>query len=396
MSGADRYLVILVRADTDRFGHNLWFANELRPAIEAVGLGCRLLDYRKQAPAVLSALSDPRCRGFICFNGFGSEMVTVTAVAGELRSVFEYFNKPLFDFMHDSPAHEAMAHQVGATFEERLVLSTDYDYTAIAKSLGVRNVFHVPSITHPVTYAAIRSTARDIPILFALGLADPRLFAERLEGATIRGRVYRQLFDNAVDHAVNDWRRDPAVAVQDVYRDVGMPFDWRNADCRFLTSLVGDYVKFKRRRAMLDTLAGLPVTVVTDRDIGDARFEIRRQVSAVELLALMGASGIVVCPTTHFSGFHERPLAAMTAGAAVLSAPNGPLESHFMHGRDILFCTDAVSLRREAEMLLEDEERRLALSEAGQKRAIALFPPSRFVETIISIAQARLKLPLVD
>lgn len=396
MSAKERYLVILIRTDIDRYGHNLWFANELRPAIEAVGLGCRVLDYRRQVSAVLTALSDPKCKGFICFNGFGSEMATVTAVAGELRSAFEYFKKPLFDFMHDSPANEAMAHQLSATFEERLLLSTDYDYAAIAKALGVRNVFHVASITHPVTNAATRSTAREIPLLFALGLSDAQLWADRLEGVSTKGRIFRQMFDGAVDHAVNDWRRDPIRAVQDIYLDVGMPFDWRNADCRFLTSLVGDYVKFKRRRATLDALAGLPVTVVTDQDLGDSRFDIRPQVSAVELFGLMGRSGIVVCPTTHPSGFHERPLAAMTAGSAVLSAPNGPLESHFMHGRDILFFTDAHSLRHEAEMLLNDTERRMALAEAGQRRATTLFPPARFVETIISVAKAHLKVSLID
>lgn len=389
------YLVIMTRASIDAYGHNRLFANELRPEIQAIGLDCRIIDYRQQAGAIVDALEDADCRGFICFNGFGTELLAPGPLTDGPRSAFQHFGKPLFDFMHDSPANEAMAHQVGSTFANRLLMSTDYHYAAIAGALGVGNVIHVPSITFPHAQASSHAPARDIPVLFAVGLSDPAHWKDRIDTVSAKGRIYQRLFEDTVGEALQDWRIDPVSLVETMFADLGMPWNWRNPDCRLLASLVQDFVKLTRRRTMLEALVGLPVTVLSDQTNPDDRFTTISAMQAVDLLGLMNRSDIVVCPTTHPSGFHERPLSAFTASAAVVSCPNGPLESNFLHGRDMMFFSDPEGLRRAVETLLQDASLRTRIAEAGHERAMQSFSPRRFVETLISAAETTFRLSLL-
>jgi hypothetical protein len=387
-----RYGVILVRRDIDRFNHNDLFVDELAPAFAAAGQPTRVADYRADPAEVFAALKDPDCRFFLCFNGFGAELRCPTGIPGRLDPAFEYFPKPLFDFMHDCPAHESMAHQISANYGRRHLMMTDYGYAGLAQSLGMPYVRFVPSITFPTAFHATPQPLanREIPVLLPIGLPPPEFSRQRhLVGGSIKSRVYREIFETVSEAAVADLRRNPLNDLRTAGRELGIIFDFRRADDRFLLTTILDYVKSVRRRNLLDAISALPVTVIADRQIDElpvpSRLRFQEARSATALLKTMAQSRCVLCPTPHMTGFHERALGAFTAGSVVLSSPNAVLEACMVHGRDMAFYQTAAHAADSIAELLRQPDRAQAIADSGRKRAEEMFAPARFVDSVLSL-----------
>jgi len=377
---------ILIRADIDRFRHNTLFADELVSAFADYDLQVEVLDYLQQSKKVLDRFQDPACKFFLTFNGFGTELRRITDHPGRLDSAFQAFGKPVFDLMHDCPAHETMSHQVSSTFAMRRLLSTDWQYASIANDMGVRDVSFSSSITFPrwLSQSGV-GEKRDIGVLLAIGTSDPEPSRARITLDSPKGRLFRSVFDEVVAISVADWRKEPLVELKLALQALEWSFDPRQAEHRFLLSAILDYVKFARRRDMLGALVGLPVTLVPDQkgDYPDS-FSIEQARTAAELLDLMRRSRVVICPTTHPTGHHERPLSAFTASAAVLSTPNRMLAASFRDGESIMFATAPEALRAVTEKLMNDDGLSEAIGRRGHDRAMQLYHPRHLVETILN------------
>jgi len=256
--------------------------------------------------------------------------------------------------------------------------------------LGVRSVKYTPSITFPQASNAFGEAAqRDIGVLFAAGFLTPEYARERYQPRDIKGRLFKHLFEQIVAACREDWTLDPAAEVKRGLADLGVRLNGSDVDHRFLLTTILDFVKFDRRLAMLEALRGLPVTVVPDRQLGSERIwsgaDVLEARSARELLRLMGRSQMVVSPTTHMTGFHERPLSAFSMGAVVVSAPCVPLQTHFSNGHDAVFVTTPVELRRQVEMLLADPALARRIGSAGRAKANGFFSPDRLVDTMLNV-----------
>jgi hypothetical protein len=289
-----------------------------------------------------------------------------------------------------------MRHQVEANFPERFLLMTDHGYANLAQSMGFPSVSFVPSITFPATIGPdVKSIGdRSIPILLPASLPAPRLVLERfVDGREYKNRLYSTLFDAVTESAVVDWRIDPLAELLKASRDCDTNLDLRTADGRFLLTAVVDYVKFARRQRMLRAVAHLPVTVVSDRpldeDIVGNKIRIEPSRSATELLHLMGDSQLVVCPTPHMTGFHERALGAFTAGAVVVSTPNEIIETNFVEGTEFLFVRNEANLANVLEIALRKPDEMESIARTGRQRALQMFHPGRLAAIFISLLSTR-------
>ncbi len=400
-AAADRYAVILVRGEIDRFGHNAVFAREIGEALAAAGgPPARVIDYQARPREVMAALRDPASRFFLCFNGFGAELRLPTGAPGGLLPAWEAFGKPLFDLMHDCPAHESMAHQLGVRTPRREMLVTDWGYAAVARSLGFPRVRFAPSITFPATLGGapggVTTALRDRPIeiLLPVTIVPAALVTGRLkaQGEGYRARLHRDLFEGVTARAAADLRLDPVAELDAACREAGVTLDHADdPEARRLLSAVLDQVKFERRRRLLRAVARLPVTVISDRPIdeplpGSATLRIAESRGFAELLATMAGSRCVLAPLPHMTGFHERALGAFTAGAAVVAAPNLLLETCFAQRREIAFYRspeDAADLLAD---LLREPDALQAMADRGRDRAMRDYAPARLAETILTIA----------
>jgi hypothetical protein len=139
---------------------------------------------------------------------------------------------------------------------------------------------------------------------------------------------------------------------------------------------------------LVRALRGLPVTIMTDRatefeaDASKLTFVPSRP--AREMLRLMRGSRAVLSPAPHLTGFHERSLGALGAGAALLSSPNKVLEADFMHGRDLVFWRSEQEAASVVERLLADPALLETIGENGRVRVADLYSPARLVHTILS------------
>lgn len=391
IKGNENYVSILICEEVDRFHHNAVFAAEIASAFREAGIKTRTFDYRKQVREVNSALKDPLCQFFLCFNGFGSELSLSPGTPGHLLSAFEGYQKPIFDLMHDMPSGEPLAHQVKSRSKFRFPLMTDYGYVQEANELGIPNVRFVPSITFPSTVAKRQLLLKDRPIQVLLPATIAKtdyLRARHDWDQGYRNRVYREIFSAVSEKCSEDLSLDSRVETRSACLQAGIQFDVRHPDSRFLLTSISDFVKFERRRNLMKALQSLQVTIVADRQLEEtypgALFESAPARSFSELLELMTNSRIVLCPLPHMTGFHERALGAFNAGAAVLAAPNHVLESNFLHDEDMVVYRDVLELPDLISDLLSDPDRLQMIAQRGHSKAMAQFSPSRLIETILS------------
>ncbi len=394
------YGVALTCGEIDQWQHNAMFANELSPAFAALGAPLKRLDYRAQPRDVYSALKDADCGFFLCFNGFGSELQVsepelrgsrAQSKPGSFRSAYEYFRKPLFDLMHDCPAHESMEHQVESQFSRRILLLTDYGYVGVAKTLGVRHARFVPSITFPTALPgpARPMRERSIEILLPMGFQDPEVSRRRYVDISHRSRVYRVIFEAVVEACAANLRLDPLHEVQAACQEAGLGFDPRDADSRFLLTTTLDFVKFERRLRLVRAVAHLPVSIMSrspfEEGTPGCRLRPIQTRSASEMLAAMADARCVICPLPHMTGHHERALGAFTAGAAVVASPNHILETEFNHGQGVLIYQSESELVDILERSLANPDWLEPIAARGREHALAHFAPRRLAETILSL-----------
>ena len=387
------YAVALICNEIDQWRHNALFVEELTPAFATLGMSLRALDYRTQPRDVYQALKDPECAFFLCFNGFGSELQVGDGMPGRFRSAYEYHGKPLFDLMHDCPAHESMEHQIESRFRLRYLLMTDYAYVGMAKSLGVRHARFVPSIAFPATLPGVPRPLLDrtIDILLPMGFQDPEVSRRRHVATSYRSRVYRSVFDAAVEASLANLQLDPLHEVVAACREAGLAFDPNDVDSRFLLTTTLDFVKFERRQRLVRAVAHLPVTIMSrapfEEGTPGSRLRPIRTRSASEMMATMAESRCVICPLPHMTGYHERALGAFTAGAGVIAAPNHILETEFRPGRDLLIYKTDAQLVRLLERGLDDPSSLADIAASGRERALSRCSPTRLAETILSLLQ---------
>ena len=94
-------------------------------------------------------------------------------------------------------------------------------------------------------------------------------------------------------------------------------------------------------------------------------------VDRADLAALYGAATVVAVPS-RYEGFGLPPLEAMTAGAPVLAARAGALPEVLADGARFVRAGDVDGWAGAIRELAENAEARLALAEAGRRRAAAL------------------------
>jgi hypothetical protein len=389
---AARYGLILTRRDIDRLGHDDLFTVELLAAFANAGQPMHCVDYMADPKRVLAAFMDPACRFFLCFNGFGAELLFPHGNPGRLTSAFEVSRHPIIDLMHDCPGHESMEHQLSATYPQRQLIITDYGYASMAQRLGFPNVRFMPSITFPTAFGsepkALRD--RDIEVLLPIGLAAPEFASRRHhEGGDLKSRVYRDIFYAVTEAAVTDLRCDPIAELSRASHSLDIELDFRRVDDRFLLSTILDFLKSERQRRLLRAVSGLPITVIGDREPRnlptDSRLRFMPSCSAIDLLLTMGNARCVLCPNPHMTGYHARSLSAFTAGAAVISSPNVVLETNFVHRSDILFYRTEAEVAELIGGLLSQPEQMEDIALCGRKRALGSYEPARLIDVVLSL-----------
>lgn len=385
------YAVIFTNASKDTHNHNATFADEISPGLLSYGVSVRCLDYINDVRQVSEALRDPHCLFFLCFNGFGSEL-KISYAPGNLGSAFEYYQKPLFDLMHDCPIHEAMAHQIGSTGQYRKLLMTDYSYAHLARLLGVKNVHAVSSITFPRTIgqASLPLSARPIDVLLPVGLSSFQRARERYAAPRdYKERIFRQIFEGVTEYAVANLEVDPLIQTLLAFQELQMPVNLQDAHVRFLFTSIVDYVKFARRDHLVRSIQHLPITVVAERDVRevykDTNFRFLGMKSFPELVRTMGEAKSVICPLPHHTGFHERALSAFSAESVVIAAPNDILETNFVVGRDMISYRSVEQLATLLESVVAGRIELQSIASNGKRKALDRFPPERIADIIVSL-----------
>ncbi|SOZ35386.1 glycosyltransferase [Cupriavidus neocaledonicus] len=385
------YVATLTNPGADKHQHNLVFTNELAACFATQGIGTTSIDYLAHPRQVTEAAQDPHCIFFVCYNGFGSELL-LNAGPGDLRSLFACYKKPLFDLMHDCPAHESMSHQIGSTGDYRTLLITDYSYANIARMLGSRRVYFSPSIAFPQAspdrIEPLQS--REIDILLPMGLASPTLVLDRYEKPrNHRQRLLKEIFHAVTEKALDRLDCDPLLEIFRALSEMRVAIAMDDPDILFLITTTLDFVKFSRRHSLIHAVQHLPITVISDRQIappaGASRLQFIEERTFPRLIETMAHSKSVICPLPHYSGFHERALAAFTSGAAVIAAPNEILETNFLINEEMLLYRSLEQLTDLLERVFAGNQDLQQVAENGRRKVLESYHPSRLTKLMLSL-----------
>jgi glycosyltransferase involved in cell wall biosynthesis len=265
-----------------------------------------------------------------------------------------------------------LGHQAAVVNPLRTAWLFDYGYIQEAQALGFPNAVFGRSIT----YAGVLSTlppaeARSMPVLL---LIDPpsREWQEEAPPPSAVDQAFAAVRRVVREALSADLGRDPRVEVRRAFTDLGVAFDSRKHAHRQLLTATLEDVRLAREQAVLEALAGLPVTVASTSAPGAAVPTGVRWVQVRdfrEKLALMRRADVVVRPSRHHSGFDPLVMAALTAGAAVVTSPNTVLEGDFAVGQDLLVYRSAAQARALVADLLSSPERGRQVGMNGQLRA---------------------------
>jgi hypothetical protein len=392
------YTVILT---TDRRGEqtpDAALARELVEAFQSLGLSTRVHDYTKDVRQVSSAMADAGCLFFVCFNGFGSELLLTTGAAGHLVSAFEHFRKPLFDLVTECPVHDDMRHQIESTGRMRNVLTTDSLFVWLSRLAGTPNVRTVPAMSFPsaVSQASKPHAERSIDVLLPIDVSNADSIRARHAGnSTYQGRVYREIFESVVEHALSGLEVDPLIATLVACQDAGIAASLRSSEFRFLLSSVVDFVDARRQDMLLKAIRHLPISVFGHDRLGsDAAYSGFSSVgdgSFASLLQSVANSKTVICQRNHRGSHRERAMAAFTAGALVVASADDTLESQFVEGADMLTYRNVNELARVLESLFDGRLAPQQIAASGQAKVSAdMFSPRRLASMILTLARRAL------
>ncbi|MGO4390465.1 glycosyltransferase [Variovorax sp. M-6] len=388
------YAVILTTADPVDRSRSAVFAEELAAAFGSLGFTTRTFEYKKDVRQVSAALADPDCKFFVCFNGFGSELLLTSATPGYLTPAFEHYGKPLLDLVDDCPIHEDMRHQIDSVGPIRKLMVTDYGYAYLARLAGMGSVRTVPGIAFPTSVRSEPKPLADRPIDILLPLADlrPEQMRGRHDGAHgYKSRVFREIFDSVADRASTDLDIDPWVQTLIALQETGIAADLKHPDLRFLLSSVVDHVAAQRQRMLLDATRHLPLTIVGDAKLQaefaagpNSRFI--GSTSFADLLDTMAESKAVVCPIAHRTGGRERAMAAFSAGALVVASTDEVLEAEFIDGEELVTYRNFHELAFALERLLAAPASAQEIADKGRAKALARLSPTRLAGTMLALA----------
>jgi hypothetical protein len=386
------YVLILICRPVDQFRHNDVFAQELAAGFATFGIASRICDFRSEVRMAWEALLDPRCLFLVSFNGFGSELCFSLGARGDVTAAYEHSGKPLFDLMHDCPSHDTMTHQIASRSTMRRLLLTDHGYLQEAQELGIPSTRFVPSITFPASLpdAPKRIAERPIDILLPMQVVAESFAATFFYGRhDVASKLDRAIFEHVTARCEADLSLDARVELRAACRAAGLAFDVNRPESRTLLTITLDHVKSQRRRSLVQALRHLPVTLLSTvppfaPEPGD-RLKLAAARDFTDLLRVMGDSRIVLCPLPHMTGWHERALGAFSAGAAVVAAPNEPLEVNFRHGEHLMFYRSAEQAADLLAELLAEPDRIQALASAGHAEAMERFSPTRLASMIVAM-----------
>lgn len=365
---------MLVSSAADEFGHLEGHFDALSQAFSRRGIELVRCEANQPDSALLARLGrDPELLFFLAFNGWGANLAW-QGTDGTQRSFFAHVGKPLLDHFADPPFADEMQHARQFDTPEHVMLYTDHTYLAWDNLGGAlrHSSYFLPQFV-PDDGESGRHTPfaqRGIDVLLPVSLYDPDHYYRLMLSAAPDRREGQALFDELVGTFLHDLRSDAMNWISALWLRKDRPFDASNPAQQRVISAAWHYIKNRRRQLLLESLADVPLTIVT-RDIPypvrlhpDSKVLAPRSFSALGDLAR--DARLCLCPTPHVRGFHERVLLALSRGAVALSAPNQVCEEQFLDGEEMLYYQDlGDDLHRKVQTCAEDDQWAEAIATRG-------------------------------
>ena len=388
---------LLVRSGLDEFSHFSFYYRALAEAFAKRGieLSCHEIDSPNSDE--LSALGeDPNLLFFLNFNGWATNLTRrdIGTSSAAARSFFTYFGKPLLDHFADPPFANEMQHAQQFDIAERLVLYTDHTYLAWDGLYGPQrhSSYFLPQFVplDKPSSPAIPFAERSFHFLLPVSLYNPDMYYESMLNAAPERSLGQALFDDLVGTFLNDPRSDAIQWVSHLWLRNGIPFDAHCVWQQRVMSAAWHYVKNRRRQMILETLADVPLAIITKTIPYSIKLHPDSKVLAprsfAELSAVVANTRVCICPTPHTRGFHERVLLAMSRGAVALTSPNQICEENFCDGEEILYFQDHGSdLLRKVQSCRENWAATATIASRGQQTQQARFSADNTVDHMLRI-----------
>jgi hypothetical protein len=302
-----------------------------RQAFSALGYAVHVLDPDSWSAAQIRQLLTIRFAVILSDGGWAYQINVIDA-KGRLRPLTEIFDAPTIALICDPPYSPWMDPIVTAQADNRANFYLDLDFLSFLRTRVPIKGGHFPYIP-PCTFAPpappTRLHDRPIRFLFAGFFRDPELYRRACFDEFPAGK---SLFDAIVERAIPDLRSPFAGIVASACQDSGCRLDLKTASSRRLVHYADQFIRNRRREAMLRALASLPIHLIGQPGslpLHPGTVCIPR-LPYQDLLDCYERTQIVlICQPNYAGGVNERLIHAMQRGAAVVSTTNKRTESLF-------------------------------------------------------------------
>ncbi|MSQ70438.1 MAG: hypothetical protein EXR27_03970 [Betaproteobacteria bacterium] len=382
----------------DEYSHSEAWYLALREAFAACGTELALCNVAEPGAAQLMRhLADPAVGFFVTFNGVGMNLAWQRAGEGITEPLFDHFRKPVLDHFTDPPYANEMQHANQLASSMRVGLYTDHSYLVWSGLFraSAPSAYFVPEFI-PLTRAELdarpaRFSDRSIEVLYPVSLYDPdAYYRQALALGEAYGPVCSAVFGEIVDTYLHAERSEGLEWALRVFPRHGLAFDPSSGWHRPLLACAWHYIKNVRRRAILEALRDVPVTLLTRSLPYAVELHPRSQVISArtfrEMCELLEQARICLCPTPHYRGYNERILTAMALGTLAVSPPNQVCEEHFRNGEEIVFYRGAADdLASKVGELVAQPSRAEEMAGRGSIAAREGFGAGRAVASMLTV-----------
>jgi hypothetical protein len=321
----------------------------------------------------------------IVFSSGGWVHTVDIETADGIKPLSAIIGKPIIQLLCDNPCSYWLSSVTSVDYPSQTTAVLDPDFLTLwsrwAQALGPR-LTYVPACPPIVP---VEDNEREIDILVVASIQKPEKFRDYVINNYSQSRA-RAAFDGIIDLGMSEPLMPLSVICDQVLHNICADIDFHSPGARTIIYAADQFIRARRRQAMLEQAAAFPITLVGGgegvRLHPDAR--VIPPVDHAKLLELYRRSRTVIVSPPYAGGISERMTHPMAAGALVVSPPT--VLSDRLMGRNRLFATTAADFSDLAQTLERVADTRGGESMAQTARAYALqaFSPTATVEGLLA------------
>lgn len=387
----NRKIIILWNPDADRFKSHLTTFKIYKKGFEHFGIEIDILNLQSEEfnNKIIEYFKDSNVVGFLSMGGWGIELNSIFEKNG--KGLFELFNKKFINITGDYPFSPWIYDKLTSEFKNKFSFYTDkFSPNIVNKFSNIGGTHsYIPTVCQSFIKKDVEfidPSDRKYQFLYVGGYHNPtKIRKDFFQG----NNKFQYIFDSLLDASIFNYKESFIKIAERILKEKEVEVSIDNPDIRELLYNVNQFIRFERRRVLLQKLAKYPgyfILAVNTPNVNLHKNSIvKSDTSVPDVLDLMQNSKSVVMSLPNFAyGHSERFLNAMKLGCLAISNSNSLIEKEFVDKVDYLRLSERFENIDSHIDSLQKDEFVNKISRNGKRKVENQYSPQKIVEVILN------------